>query len=291
MVIVSTDPPTEPGEIQGVREVEPGWVLRLFRLEEGWRLEYEATGSYEVLDKGRRIIWHQGLDRREEVVRAVILGPIMALALHEAGTLCLHGSAIAIERKGIGFLGPKGYGKSTLAIALAAAGGRLMSDDLVAVNTSTIPKMLPGVHSVRMRSDVTDLMVDEFPGAHVRDGWKKTLTMLPPHRLCWEPAALDALYLIKPVPETRDDTGVRRKKLESVDAAVSLVRHRKLTDELVGSRESGTMLRWIAEIVSRVPIYELEVPRKLERLPGVASRILSWHGGATGNQEPVSAPR
>ena len=114
--------PTEQGTLSGERVIDPNWALRLYRLPEGWRLEYGATGSYEVLERGRRIIWYHGTVRREEVVRAVILGPIMALALHESGTLCLHGSAVTIGERGIGFLAPKGYGKSTLAVALTAAG-------------------------------------------------------------------------------------------------------------------------------------------------------------------------
>jgi hypothetical protein len=42
------------------------------------------------------------------------------------------------------------------------------------------------------------------------------------------------------------------------------------------------MLRWIGELVGHVPVYRLEIPRSLERLPTVASRILAWHGDASG---------
>jgi hypothetical protein len=292
-VVVSDGTIEEPGELQGAREVEPGWTLRLLRIRGGWRLEYEATGAYEILDEGRRIVWHRGSDRRDEVIRAVILGPVMALALHEAGTLCLHGSAIAVAGKGIGFLAPKGYGKSTLAVALAAAGGRLLSDDLVAIRSAGAPEILPGVHSLRMRNDVTELMADEFPGAHVRDGWKNTLTNLPEDRLCWEAVPLDALYLLEPVPDTGVGEGTERARLGSMDGALALVRHAKLTDELVGHRVAGAMLEWIAEVVARVPVYRLEIPRSLERLPSVASRILSWHGdaGGTGPIDPRAGER
>ena len=268
----------EPGELCGEREVGPDWVLRLYRLQEGWRLDYGATGSYLVLDAGRRIVWRQGTDRREEVVRAVILGPIMALALHEAGILCLHGSAVALEQGGIGFLASKGYGKSSLAVAITAAGGRLMSDDLLAVTPTADPEILPGVHSVRMHDDVTELIADAFPETLLREGWKKTLTNFPEHRLGWNREPLSALYVISPVHETRMD-GVSRNRVESMEAALSLATHTKITD-LLGNIEAGRMLPWIGGIVSKVPVYRLEVPRELKRLPEVASDILSWHDGA-----------
>jgi hypothetical protein len=200
----------------------------------------------------------------------------MALALHESRILCLHGSAVMIEKKAIGFLAPKGFGKSTLAVALTAAGGRLMSDDLLAVTTSGAPEVLPGVHSVRMHSDVTELMVDQFPGAFLRDGWKNTLTNIPEHRLGWNRAALDALYILSPILEPLGDELVRRTRMKSMEAALSLATHTKVTD-LLSHLEEGTMLLWITEIVSKVPVYRLEVTRELERLPRVAAQISYWH--------------
>lgn len=274
---ISTSPPIRGGEAQGEREVEPGWVLRLFRVAGGWRLDYQPSGSYAILDGGRRVVWHPGTDRREEVARAVILGPVMALALHEAGLVCLHGSAVAVAGKGVGFLAPKGYGKSTLAVALAAAGGQLMSDDLVAVTRAPTPEITPGVHSARILDDVAGIVLRQFPGARIRAGWKGTVTGLPPERLAWDRVPLAALYLVRPVPG--DDPGVDRAPLPAMEAALALVRHTKLFEELIGSRERGTMLGWITEVASRVPVYHVDVPRKLERLPEVASRILSWHGG------------
>jgi hypothetical protein len=208
----------------------------------------------------------------------------MALALHEAGTLCLHGSAVAVGQGGVGFLAPKGYGKSTLAAVLAAAGGRLMSDDVVAVIPSTAPEILPGVHSVRMWSDVTELLTEAFPGAQVRDGWKKTLTNLPRHRLGWERLPLDAVYLIRPNSDSREDMAASRVRVGPGEAALSLARNTKLTDDLVGFLEAGKMLQWIGEVVSRIPVYQLEVPWDLERLPGVAAQILSWHSGTTSSE-------
>lgn len=275
-ITISTGTPAEQGELQGVRELEPGWPLRLHRIRQGWRLEYGPTGSYEVANGGHRIVWHPGSDRREEIVRAVILGPLMALALHTSGVLCLHGSAVAVSQGGLGFLAPKGYGKSTLAAVLAAAGGRLMSDDLVAVTPSTRPEILPGVHSVRMWGDVAELLTEAFPEARVRNGTKKTLTNLPHHRLAWERIPLHAIYLITPVAESPEKV-VRRKRIERGEAALSLARNTKLTDDLVGFLEAGTMLRWIAEIVARVPVYRLEMLWDLKSLPQVATQILSWH--------------
>lgn len=277
-VSASSSPPDGTGQVLGEWQVEPGWVLRLFCVEDGWRLDYGASGSYSIRENGRRIVWYQGSDRREEVARAVILGPVMALALHASGLLCLHGSAVAAGGRGLGFLGSKGYGKSTLAMALAAAGGRLLSDDLVAVIRAPPPRIVPGVHSIRIREDVTRIVGSEFPDARVQEGWKGTLTNLPSERLAWEPVPLAVLYLIRPTEQKVRD--VEREPLEARDAALALVRHTKLFPDLIGNQVMGTMLEWITELVAGIPVYHIDVPRTLERLPAVASRILSWHGDA-----------
>ena len=61
-----------------------------------------------------------------------------------------------------------------------------------------------------------------------------------------------------------------------MEAALSLATHTKITD-LVSHLEEGKMLRWISQVVARVPVYRLEVSRDLERLPSVAEQIVSWH--------------
>ena len=276
-VRVSVAPPAEDGDFQGMHEVEPGWVLRLYRSPKGLRLEYGLTGSYEILARGREIVWHPGPDRREEVARAVLLGPVMALALHETGILCLHGSAVSVEGRGAAFLAPKGYGKSTLAVALVAGGARLMSDDLVAVRTLPEPCLIPGVHSARLFKDVQDTWMEKFPETVLREGWKGTITNFPAERLCWGESPLDAVYLLEPIMDSHSEEVAYRARLPAIRAATALAQHKKLSDQMIGYRAAGTMLKWISELVSRTPVYQLYIARDLDRLPEVARQVLSWH--------------
>lgn len=276
-VRVSAAPSAEDGEFQGLHEVEPGWVLRLYRSGSGLRVDYGPTGSYEILSGGREITWHPGPDRRLEVARAVLLGPVMALALYEAGILCLHGSAVAVDDRGAAFLAPKGYGKSTLAVALVAGGARLMSDDVVAVKSLPEPCLIPGVHSARLFKDVQDTWMEKLPGTILREGWKGTITNFPAERLCWGECPLDAIYLLEPVMDSRSEHGAHRARLPPIRAVTALARHKKLSDEMIGYHAAGTMLKWIGDLVSRVPVYQLHIARDLERLPDVARQVLAWH--------------
>jgi hypothetical protein len=280
--VVRSDPP-QPIELRGTREIEPGWDYRLFRVQDGFLLEYGGSGSYAILSGGREIVWYPGTrpensETLREIARAIVLGPVMALALHQSGVLCLHGSAVSIGEKALAFLAPKHHGKSTLALALAAAGARLLTDDLVAIDLESHPVVRPGVHSVRVMGDVAERLGPRFSEAALTPGYKTTVTNLPRQALAWDPAPLAAIYLPIAVAGLDDQLAVSREALAPARAAAALAREKKLTDGLVGLADAGSMLEWIASVTAVVPVYRLAVLSDLERLPDVVRQILAWHG-------------
>jgi len=113
--------PPDPGRVQGERTVQPGWTLRLLQAPGGWRFEFGPAGSFDLASDTVGVTWCPGRVRANEVVRSVLTGPVLGLSLHERGFLCLHGSAVRTAEGVIGFLAPKHYGKSTLALALMMA--------------------------------------------------------------------------------------------------------------------------------------------------------------------------
>ena len=284
-------PPPAPLELRGIRAVEPGWMYRLFSVEGGFVLEYGGTGSYGVLDGGRELVWYPGSTPEDprtlrEMARAIVLGPVMALALQQSGVLCLHGSAVTIGGRAAAFLGPKFHGKSTLALALTAEGAKLLTDDLLAVDPAHPPMARPGVHSVRVLEDVVRQVGGRLASATLNPGFKTTVTDLPREDLAWEPAPLAAIYLLDPALELETGQPVARELLPPVKAAASLAHGKKLTDGLIGFAEAGSMLEWIAAVTAHVPVYRLGVLRDLSRISEVVGQLLAWHGA-----EPASRGR
>lgn len=276
-----SDPP-EAIQLLGSREIAPDWIYRLYRVKNGLLLEYGGTGSYGILSDGRKIVWYPGSEPEDpkvrlEMVRAILLGPVMALALNERGIVCLHGSAVTVGENGVAFLAPKFHGKSTLALALTAAGARLLTDDLVAIDPTSSPVVLPGIHSVRVMKDIADRLGPRFPQATLNLGFKTTVSNLSRHDLAWEPAILAAIYLVEPRKELDHGRAVSREALPPLRSAVALANGKKLTDELIGFSDAGSMLRGIADVVSRVPVYRLSLLRDLNRLSEVVLRIMAWH--------------
>lgn len=106
-----------------------------------WATEDEArrtlanVGTCQVR-RGREIIVDPVPGVDERVLRLSILGPALALVLHQRGRFVLHASTVDSAHGAVAFTGGSGWGKSTLAAALHAHGCPLVADDLTAIAVS-----------------------------------------------------------------------------------------------------------------------------------------------------------
>jgi hypothetical protein len=258
-------------------------TYRLWAIPAGLRLEYSHAGWFDITAGGSQILWYPGADPQPELVRAIVIGPVLALALEAAGSFCLHGSAVAFAGRGVGFLAPKHHGKSTLAVALSSAGAQFVGDDTLAVSPGSPATLRPGIASVRLWEDaaralhVTELCETVIPGV------KTTATGFRDAVQVRHAVPLEAVYVLDPVPAADAEHPARRARLHPAAAAVSLAHHTKLPDSLVGIRTAGMRLRMAVAVASTVPVYTLHIARSFTLLPAVVQQLFEWHGD-------VSAP-
>jgi hypothetical protein len=258
-----------------------GVTARLQRGANSFRLTFEDTGTFDVSPDGSVIFWKPAPDSPSsaplELVRADVTGRVLALAIHAAGGMCLHASSVAVGGSAIAFLGAKGRGKTTLALAMVADGARLLSDDTLRVDLTLPPQAAPGLPTMRVANDVADrfdrraLTTPEGDG-----GTKLALSGLAPHELMTTRAPLSAIYVLSPVQAEEGRPAVRRRELTSVEAALTLVHHAKLAT-LLGRGEAPALLMRAGSLASSVPVYALDVSRDLSRAAEVARQIARWH--------------
>jgi len=249
---------------------------RLWRCPTALRLEYSHAGTFDLLSEGRRIVWYHRPDALPELVRSIIIGPVIALALELGGFLCLHGSAVTIESTAIAFLGPKHYGKSTLATALTTAGAKLLGDDLLVVSPGPPALVCPGVASVRLWADMAAaLPLDSVCNTRI-PGVKTTVTGFAEAALAAQPAVIDAIYVLSPVAREADGPAVRRARLSRTDATIALAHQTKLPDSLVGFRAAGSQLAVAAAVAASVPVWRLHTVRDVARLGTTVRQIIEW---------------
>ncbi len=289
------------GELRPAAGAEPNWTLNtlresptqkktellgedsataeakvyLYRTPDGFLLEYDDTGVFDIRDSGTKISWYPGPEADLDACRADILGRVLPVAMHSAGVLSLHGSATHLSSGAIAMLAPKFHGKSTLAGALVAAGGKLLSDDAVPVEFEPSVMVRPGVHGLRLWED-SARRVDGNRTTETGAGGKMVLSDFPEAQLMLEPTPLSAIYLLSPYLPDGERTGISREKLSPVLAALALVRHNKL-GSLLGQSEAANTLDRAASLTKSVPVYSLFFPRDFELLDDVVEQLKDWH--------------
>jgi hypothetical protein len=261
----------------GEDKVDQGVMVRSYRVRDGFRLVYEDTGVFDIDARGREITWHRKASADLEAVRLDVLGRVLALALHAAGWLSLHGSAVALEAGAAAFLAPKGNGKSTLAFALMKAGAPLMTDDTVVIDAGPPPMVRPGVQSVRLFRDSADRLdaPDPVPGS---SDTKATFGQLATDARRTTRAPLAALYLLESVPPGVIAGPVERQALIGPQAVFGLLGQTKIGTLLQGP-EASTVFDAVVAVAESTSVYRLRVTRDYEQLDAVVEQIRAWHAG------------
>lgn len=112
-----------------------------------------------LIENGRTIKVVPGPAADDESLRLFVGGAGIGVLLHQRGLLVLHGSAVEIRGQAIGFVGSKGWGKSTTATALHQRGHPLVTDELLVVDLNR-----DGAPTVRRGSPYLKLWHDALLG-------------------------------------------------------------------------------------------------------------------------------
>jgi hypothetical protein len=275
---IGSTPPGGSMSAIGERRVREE-IYRVFRTSTGLRLEYSHAGLFDVAGDGSEITWYPCPGASDDLMRTIVLGPILALVLELSGHFCLHGSAVEVASRGVAFVGAKHHGKSTLGVALTRAGARFLGDDTLAVTPGPPAVLRPGIGSVRLWDDAARALRVAELCETVFAGVKTTATGFAGTAIRRSAVPLDTVYVLEPIVCEATSSPVQRVRIDGIAAAVSLAHHAKLPDPLVGYVAAGSRLRTAVSIAATVPVYSLRIARSFELLPLVVGQILDWHGG------------
>lgn len=235
-------------------------------------MAWEAVGRFRVVaDHTVEIARTPGAS--DALLRFPLLGPVMAMVLQQRGMFVLHASAVAIGNVGAVFLGDKMAGKSTIAAAFVAAGHRLLTDDVLAIDFS--PSGDPVI-----RPSFPQLKLDEASSRSVLGDHAIPLPVVLsdiPKRQHKLKVAFDhssvrpsRFYVLK------RGRVARATALASQDAFKALMRYsysiRFPTQALAGAA-AATHFRQSAALADRAAVAELEVPTGLHDLMDVVRLV------------------
>lgn len=109
-----------------------------------------------LIRDGREMVVDSSDRTHEEIVRHVVVGPAFNHLLHQRGFFVLHASAVEIGDGAVVFAGTSGQGKTTTATAFLAAGHRVLSDDVAAIERVDEPTVHSGFPSIKLEPATVD---------------------------------------------------------------------------------------------------------------------------------------
>ena len=202
-----------------------------------------------------------------------LYGPILGLVLRLRGALAFHASAVQIGGGAVGFAGPHGAGKSTLAAALAASGCAVVTDDVLHVRSDGTRWMVePFASMLKLWPEGARLALgDRADLPRIAAGWNKR-ALVPGGRIAAAatPLPLFALATLAPPAAT--------PAIEPLSAAAALVRlaGNSSAAHLLDSSQRAAEFHALSALVRAVPCVTVTPPLSSAEYPSFIERVLEW---------------
>ena len=248
-------------------------VVTVSRSTAGFHFTY-ADGTRAWIDPNGTSVWCTWSPPASlDDTCTYLYGPILGLVLRLRGALAFHASAVQIGEGAIGFIGPRGAGKSTLAAALAAAGCPVVTDDVLHVRPDEKRWMAePFAAMLKLWPDGARLALGDSANLPaIAAGWDKR-ALVPGGRVtaATAPLPLLALACLGPAGDV--------PSIEPLPPATALL-------QLAGNSSAGHLLdrkgravefRALSALVQRIPCVTVTPPEDPLQYHAFAGRVLEW---------------
>ncbi len=170
----------------------------------GWYFEATRdTFLFRVIDtarflvvKGQQIIIDRAPDCREDVLNTFLMGSGFGALMHQRRLLVMHASSIQTAHGAVLFVGPSGYGKSTLLAALVDRGYAMMADDVTAIDveSQSVPVAIASFPRMRLNADSATRI--GYPVESLPRVWHSGKYLVPVENFCAEALPVHAVFVL-----------------------------------------------------------------------------------------------
>jgi hypothetical protein len=270
---------------QTVRYVSPyldedgrPWLV-VWLLAEGafYRFHYAEDIDFVLSRDGTRLWIRWSKTVAEKDVLSYLLGPIMGFVLRVRGVVCLHASAVAVNRRAILFVGDWGAGKSTTAMAMGRLGYAILSDDIVPIyEEEGVSYAQPGYPRMRLRQPSLPMLSDlnpDLPPLPKVNGQSRLHFDLTSggYQFQSAPLPIDSLYLL--ADRNVDPRAPRVESVSPLDGIMGLVANTYVTRFLDISMRAQE-LQALSHLVNQASVRKVHPHREPSRLAMLCKVIL-----------------
>ncbi|PXA96553.1 hypothetical protein DMC47_17060 [Nostoc sp. 3335mG] len=246
-------------------------------LTPGRYLMVDPTGTVLLLiaDALRFLIRSDGrvtVDRvdREDMDswRLFFLGTVLGYLCHQRGRFPLHAATLRIEGRTLAIAGAPGAGKSTLAHALSRRGHWLVSDDVTVIcDEGDRLEIKPAFPRLNLWASTLDAAGVDVTGLRPLRPQIEKYDVPLEGSFDIAPLPLDAIVILGEAPAPSLTKLMPTAALPAVQAHIA---QRQVAAALGNQRQ---LFAATARIVSAVPVYRLQRPKRFEEMEEVAALI------------------
>jgi hypothetical protein len=208
------------------------------------------------------------------VLQNFLFGRALSFALTRQGIECWHAAVVRIGDAAVGFLGDCCYGKSTLLAAFVQAGCRVLTDDLLVVDSRDgRPVALPGSGRIKLRPDSAEAFWDDISeGTPLFPATTKRSYRIGANRFQSTGLPLRHLYVL-PTPEEREGAGSIEIQSQSPRALVHELLKNSFNAEVLDRQRLSRQFVCATELAGCVSGFKLRYRPGMNHLPEVCDRI------------------
>ena len=241
----------------------------------GHRLRYCDGAEYTVDHCASRVHvrWEAPLSSADAAI--YLLGPVLGFVMRLRGIVPLHASAVAVGGRAIVFAGDAGMGKSTTAVAFAALGYPVLSDDVVPIVLTENGVLAYPSHP---RLTIWPESVEGLFGsaaalpALTATYDKRYLDLVGRFRFQSTPLPIEVIYVLSGRAQSPASFGVRTLKPPA--ALLTLVGH-TYGNYLLDGPMRASEFDCVSQVAQRIPVRELTLGAGLSELPRVCEELVT----------------
>jgi len=227
-------------------------------VDRGFRLRFFGSCDVVLDQTLERATVHPMSGADPDLLSVLVSGSLLAFVLTMRGETVLHASAVQVGDAALAFVGASGMGKSTMATLLCADGARLVTDDVLRLDTTTaVPTCALGATELRLRHGA-DRLAGRFgssPRLRTTGDSRRALAPVPATT-----ESLPLAALVVPVPDhSRDRRATELTELSRKEAMVVLSQFPRL----LGWQDAAVRrasFHQLADVVDRVPVHAALLP-------------------------------
>jgi hypothetical protein len=236
-------------------------------------LEWDLVGRV-LLKDGNEVIVQRDAEASMDDLGPFLTGPVLAVLLHQRKYFVLHASSVEIDGGAAVFVGPKGFGKSTLAAHMEMRGHRLISDDIVPLRSRSGEVCAePGFPRVKLFDDAIEALgasPSDFPPIH-RFATKRSLNLTG--SCDQEPVPLRAIYILN------EEERFAIVEMSKPEAFIEIMRNAHLGKFLEETGRQSSYFELCGEIANKVRVFRLDRPSSFEEMPRILDELVKHAEG------------